>query len=62
MSWVYIMYYLEKPLKKLTRTNTQKCYRRKRILKETFMQPTGMKEGKKHKKQIQREQKVKLID
>ena len=37
------MYYLEKPLKKLTRTNTQKCYRIKGILKETFMQPTGMK-------------------
>lgn len=40
------MYYLEKPLKKLTRTNTQKCYRRKGILKETFMQPTGMKPGR----------------
>ena len=39
------MYYLEKPLKKLTRTNTQKCYRIKGILKETFMQPTGMKGG-----------------
>ena len=53
------MYYLEKPLKKLTRTNTQKCYRIKGILKETFMQPTGMKGGGGHKKQIQRKQKVK---